>query len=117
ALLSAQPDAQLSRILQKPLKRFTPATITEPARLREDISRTRRVGYVLSVDDLVQGAAGIGCVLIDHRGEAAASISIGGLKDRFVGKEAEVLRQAVVNAARRISGLLGGSEAQTAATG
>jgi DNA-binding IclR family transcriptional regulator len=107
ALLSAQSETELARILRKPLKRYTPSTITMPTKLREDIARTRRQGYVLSVDDLVQGAAGIGCVVVDHRGEVVCSISIGGLKERFLSKEFDALRTAVVNAAAKISARMG----------
>jgi DNA-binding IclR family transcriptional regulator len=110
ALLSGQSDVQVASLLRRPLKRYTPATITAPDRLREDIARTRKQGYVLSADDLVQGAAGIGCVVVDHRGLTIASISIGGLKERFLGQEFEMLRLAVMKAAGRISDLLGAPE-------
>jgi len=111
ALLSAKSETELASILRKPLKRYTPATITVPAKLREDVAKTRKQGYVLSVDDLVQGAAGIGCVVVDHRGEALCSISIGGLKERFLGKEFDALRTAVVKAADKISTQMGASPA------
>jgi DNA-binding IclR family transcriptional regulator len=107
ALLSTLTESEITGLLSRPLKNYTPATLGKAPDIRADIERTRRLRYAMSIDDLVVGVAGIGCVIWDHRGDAAGAISISGLKDRYIGPELGRFTEAVMRAAAAISSELG----------
>ncbi|MBI4588430.1 MAG: IclR family transcriptional regulator [Candidatus Rokubacteria bacterium] len=107
ALLAAAPDGVVRDLLTRPLRRYTPDTIADAATLERDIQTTRARGYSISVDDLVEGVAGIGALIWDRRVDAVAAISISGIKNRLLGAEQERLTRAVVEAAHEISRAIG----------
>lgn len=84
ALLSASSEALFARICEAGLTRFTANTITDPERLREEISIVRERGY--AIDD-VENEEGIRCVAAPVRGAddiAVAAVSVAGPETRLV---------------------------------
>lgn len=107
ALMSEMDDDAIRAMASGTLKRFTPFSLVDARPLIEDAHLTRKRGVCQSFDDLVQGAAGIGAVLRNHEGKIAGAISIGGLKDRFVGEQLENMSEAVRRAVLDISKAMG----------
>lgn len=107
ALLAAASEATVRELLDRPLRRYTPATMTDARALRRDIAATRAAGCTVSVDDLVLGIASVGAVVWDGRGQAVAALSVSGTKDRILGPGRERIVRAVTGAARELSLVLG----------
>src|SRR2546423_1431599 len=64
ALLACQPPEVIDRVLSRPLHAFTRATVTDPARLRQELSWIRECGYAIAEDEFQDGVtAGAGPVL------------------------------------------------------
>lgn len=57
-LLAHAPDDVQERVLASPA-RLTPYTITQPARLREQLAKVRRDGYATTVEEMTLGACSI----------------------------------------------------------
>ncbi|MDQ6524562.1 IclR family transcriptional regulator [Nocardioides sp. LHD-245] len=57
-LLAHAPDEVVTQALAR-LTRITPYTITQPARLREQLDRVRRDGYATTVEEMTLGACSV----------------------------------------------------------
>jgi DNA-binding IclR family transcriptional regulator len=58
---------------------YTPFTLTAPEALAEDESTIRAQGHVLAAEDITVGITSLGVPVLDRRGRATASLSVGGL--------------------------------------
>ncbi|WP_105567284.1 IclR family transcriptional regulator [Microbacterium halophytorum] len=103
ALLAASDDETLERVLgQEPFERFTDATLTTAAELREDVARTRAWGFSVSDQDVTQGIGALGVPIEDAAGRTIGCLSIGGLAEEITkGADEHVV------ALRREAALLG----------
>jgi len=61
-------------VARKGLKRFTPRTITSPARLKERLKEIRRTGYTVADAEYKPDLCVIAVPLRDHRGKITASL-------------------------------------------
>jgi len=61
AILAQYPPAEVDRILDDPLRRLTPATITRRADLHEDLAAVRERGYAV---DREENSEGIVCLAV-----------------------------------------------------
>jgi len=103
------PAHQADAILTRPLRRFTERTVTDPERIREDLSRIRGQGYAFTVGELDPGVAAISVPVLNWRGEMVAAVSLGGPASRFTEDRLPGLLREVQRAAEAISvRLLGG---------
>jgi DNA-binding IclR family transcriptional regulator len=89
------------------LPRHTRRTITSPVRFGGELTRVRRQGYALAIEELEDGYAAIGAPVENHLGQTVAAVCLGGHVSRLTGERRPVLCRAVMDAARRISGQLG----------
>ena len=83
ALLAFMPQETIERCCHDTLERFTENTITDPARLKEELTLIRQQGY--AVDDM-EHEYGIKCVgvpIFNKTGQVCAAISISGPSLRF----------------------------------
>jgi len=55
ALLAAQPDEVVAALLDRPLVRLTPRTITDPAALHAALDTVREVGYAVDQEENSEG--------------------------------------------------------------
>src|SRR5919206_1978164 len=63
ALLAYQPPEVIDRVLGRPLHAFTRSTVTDPVRLRQELSWIRECGYAIAEDEFQDGVtAGGGAV-------------------------------------------------------
>jgi IclR family transcriptional regulator, KDG regulon repressor len=66
----------------QPLERFTKGTLTDPARLMEDLRRIRAQGYALSHEDFRIGRVGIAFPILDLDSRPHGSVVIAGARER-----------------------------------
>lgn len=86
-ILAFLPEKEREGILlQGGFKRYTKATITDPNRLRDLLTRIREDGYHVGSRDLDEGAVGIAAPIFDHGDCIAGAISISGPVSRIVGQ-------------------------------
>jgi DNA-binding IclR family transcriptional regulator len=86
---------------------LTPATITDPARLRRDGATTRRRGYAVTTDELEVGLTGIAVPVRGPRGEVVAALGVSGPTARLSVTAADVGRHLASQAAQLSTQLLG----------
>jgi DNA-binding IclR family transcriptional regulator len=91
------------------LPAFTPATITEPARLRDELEAVRERGWAADVEELVEGQTSIAAPIQDRRGLTVGAIGIFGPAGRLApdGRPHPELVNHVRQAARAVSRDLG----------
>lgn len=106
-LLAYQPERELSRVLEGPLPRFTDATVTDPAALRELLDEVRRTGAGVNHGSLRDGVGGVAVAVRDRTGMVVASVGVCLPKIRFGPDRFETLRSEVAIAGRAISSDLG----------
>jgi DNA-binding IclR family transcriptional regulator len=100
-LLAGAPEPVIERILNSPLRRFTPHTRTSPALLRTQLDDVRRTGFAYDREERQQGVACIATAIRDRTGRVIAAISIPTPAETYLGR-LETLRQPLENAAAAI---------------
>ena len=89
-LLASLDDSRLEDVLTQPLTRLTPATITQPKRLREELARVRRQHYATTIDELEEGLAGLAGGVFSPDGSLLAAVSVSAPTQRLHGRLAEI---------------------------
>lgn len=101
-LLAYLPDDQIERILQTPVSRHTPYTVTDKQAILQRLLSIRKDGYYMESNETNVGVTGIGTPVFNAKGEAEAAIGIVGpsiqLDDRI-----EEAKQLIVEASGKIS--------------
>jgi DNA-binding IclR family transcriptional regulator len=69
-------DVLESFLLEGPLPRFTEASLSDPASLKEALARIRRQGYAWSNEELFEGITCVSAPIRDRRQQVIAAISI-----------------------------------------
>jgi IclR family transcriptional regulator, acetate operon repressor len=82
-MLAHMHEPDIDRILAGPLERFTPATVTDPALIRERIRRARLDGYAWTHDEVAEGISSVAAALADEDGEVIGAIHVHGPSYRF----------------------------------
>jgi DNA-binding IclR family transcriptional regulator len=106
AILAFLPEPDQSRILARPLERFTPRTVTDAGTLARRLRVIRRQGYALSRAEVYPGALGIAAPVFDTTSRVVGSLAISGPVARMVPKR-QALAESVVTLAREFSAGLG----------
>jgi IclR family transcriptional regulator, acetate operon repressor len=90
-LLSHLEDAEIARYIEvaSPLEKFTPATITDPEALWEEVRKVRAQGFSRGYGDYSTGATFISLPVIAAVGRPLAAITIGGPAERFTRADAD----------------------------
>ena len=110
ALLSAMPDAQLSKILHRQgLPRLTVKTIQTTAALREDLNRSRERGYAIDDEEHAVGLRCIASVIFNENTDAIASVSLSGPMARIPDERIPLLGEMVRAKADAITTQFGGA--------
>lgn len=106
AMLARLPEAEVAEILAGPLPARTPRTLTDPAKIRRELAKLDKQGYL--VDD-EQNEPHVRCVaapVLDGLGQVAGAVSVSGLTFTLSLDNAKVLGPLVAEAANRISASL-----------
>ncbi len=82
-LLAFAPEEVRRAVLGGDLPRFTPHTITDPARLAEALAEIRRHPVVESQGELDDAACSVAAPVRDHTGDVVAALSIAGPVSRL----------------------------------
>ncbi len=107
-LLAYLPDYDLERFLEAvEFIKATDHTITDHARLIDELRQVRKQGYSLELEELQLGGACVGAPVRSVSGRVVAAISTSFLASRARGKELTRIANAVVRTASDISRQLG----------
>lgn len=88
------------------LPRFTDNTITDPARLYEELVKTRQQGYAFDIEEVVPDLCCVAAPILDHTGRVIAAISMSVPAYRFQ-RSCTDYQRAIVNSGKIISRQLG----------
>jgi DNA-binding IclR family transcriptional regulator len=105
--LAFGPPQLLEAVLSKPLKAWTPATITDPAKLRTEVETVRRQRWATAADQLLLGVNALASPIFDYRNEWRGSIAIVGATQFIHAQPAARQLAQVVGAASEASRRLG----------
>jgi DNA-binding IclR family transcriptional regulator len=104
AFLAFQDDALVRRIAEEEgLKRYTPNTITDLAKLRDELALTRARGFAIDDEENEVGIRCIGAPVRDAAGRVFASVSVSGPAERMPDNRLEGLAPLVIQTANDIS--------------
>lgn len=86
AILAALPERRIDGVLDRwGLPAETPHTITDRAKLFEELEAVRERGYATNHEENIEGLHGIGAVATDDSGHVVGAFSVTGPKHAFTG--------------------------------
>lgn len=106
-LLAWDPPA-VEELLANPLVPLTEGTITSPEELRTVIAQTKVDGFAITIGERESGASGLSAPVFDTRARVCAAVSINGPVFRMPYEVCLSWVDPLVDAAERITRLLGG---------
>jgi DNA-binding IclR family transcriptional regulator len=62
-------ERKVGRFLSRGLERYTPQTIANPTKLREELKLVRERGYATAQEELEQGLNAVAVPICDHKGQ------------------------------------------------
>lgn len=101
ALLAFQPPDVIERVLSRPRKAYTKATVTDPVRLRQELTWICECGYAIAEDEFQDGVTAVAAPVLT-RGLAAGVISISAPTYRTSRQRKGQFVQLLTTAAREI---------------
>lgn len=107
AILAFQSDQVIDDVLSGNLSPRTKSTVTDPARIREQLRLIRQQGYAVENEDSEIGARGIASPVRDADGVVVASIGIAGPSQRLSRKALIAFVPHLIGTADTISMRLG----------
>ncbi len=109
ALLSALPDSEVRRILnRRGLPQVTAKTLHTKASLRTNLGAARQRGYAIDNEEHAVGLRCVAAVVFDENAEALAAVSVSGPMARISDGRIPLLGHSVRATADAITGQLGG---------
>jgi DNA-binding IclR family transcriptional regulator len=107
-LLAYLTPAEARRILVKSgMRRMTRNTITDPARMAEELAIIRKQGYAVDNQEIMEGLRCVAAPVRDKQGAVGYAISVSALAERMSGDYFEEVKQGVIESAAEISRLMG----------
>jgi len=108
AILAWLPPTELDRIVaDKGLAAFTPNTITDIEKLKEELRLTRRNGFSIDREEFQIGVICLGAAIRDHAGAVVGSISVSAPVFRAAPDYIDQIKVHVIAAADELSAELG----------
>lgn len=108
ALLAEYDEPRLNDVLAGlPTTGFTPRTITDAGRLRDELARIRAQGFAVDDEERAIGMRCVAAVIRNSFGEAVAGVSVSGAAQRMTPPRLPQLGQLVRDTANRISAQIG----------
>ena len=103
AILAFIPEEEILEMLALiPAKQATSRTITDPQKMKEQISEIRNQGFAFSFSERIEGGASISAPIRDGAGNAQAAVSLIGPEIRFRKLDLNEAGKAVVEAGKQI---------------
>lgn len=106
AMLAALPEDEVAAVLSGPLAARTPRTITDPQKIRRELSKLDRQGYLIDDEQNEPHVRCVAAPVVDGLGQLAGAISVSGLTFTLSLENTKVLGPLVAEAANRISASL-----------
>lgn len=106
-LLAFEPDEKIERILQIPIPKRTPATVTDPAIIKQRLMRIREEYIYEEANETHDGVVGIGAPVFDAQNEVVAAIGVVGPTVQLTEERLKQVKPLVMQAARLISRKMG----------
>lgn len=107
AMLAYMPEADQNTVLAGQLAAYTPRSVTDPARLREEIGRIRQRGYAIDDQEVVMGVWCVAVPIVDRNARPVGALSITGPSPKAAGPEVMPLVDMLQDACGTISRRLG----------
>lgn len=107
ALLASQSDPIVDHVCRLGLTRYTPQTITDPARLGKELERIRAVGYAVDDREHEPDVRCVAAPIRNQTGKVIASISVSGPATRIPKERIPALAARVREVAGQLSLRLG----------
>ena len=89
------------------LHKFTPNTITDMEKLKEELKKIRKQGFAVSLEERVAFGAAVAAPIMNHTGDVIAALSIHGPVMRFGPKKIALYSVLVRDTANKLSRELG----------
>nr|WP_295970013.1 IclR family transcriptional regulator [uncultured Bacillus sp.] len=102
-LLAYQSETVIKQLIERGLKAFTTKTCTNPTELLNTLSKIRKQGYAISIEELHKGVTSIAAPVRHPLGKVIASVSIAGPISRVNRNTLPKLTKLVQQAADDIS--------------
>jgi IclR family acetate operon transcriptional repressor len=107
AILAFKPAEFLEMVLQAPLKRHTPHTLTSRAALEKELAQIRRVGYSIDNEEMEEGVRCLAVPIFDRRRQVIGALSVSGPTTRMTPERVEKLAPNARAIAEELSRQLG----------
>jgi len=103
-LMAQWPEAELTRYLSRPLERNTPASVTDPAAIRQRLVRIRLDGYAWIHEEFAEGLSSVAAPVTNGQRRLVGALTVHGPTYRFPPPgEADRIGTSVRLAASRFS--------------
>jgi DNA-binding IclR family transcriptional regulator len=108
AILAWLPDPELSDYLERtPLAPYTLNTITDRARLKQDLAETFHRGFAVDREEYLVRFNCIGAPIFDRTGRPTAAVSVSGEPDLLLGEKRGSMSEQLIGTAKEISRYMG----------
>jgi DNA-binding IclR family transcriptional regulator len=108
AILAHLPEEETKELMGSlTLERLTPRTLTQPVKLKKDLTKSRLQGYALDNEEAVLGARCIAAPIFDANGKVIGAASVSGPVTRITAEKVSGFAARVKEAADSISHRLG----------
>jgi len=106
-LLAYAPPAVQRSVLANRLPRLTPATRTDPIGISADLPRIRARGWLITIEEMHEGAVSVNAGVRDPSGEVVAVLTIGAPQTRMRAPRPHTLLTPLIAAAETLGHALG----------
>ncbi|MFD0697743.1 IclR family transcriptional regulator [Paenibacillus sp. GCM10027628] len=102
-LLAFQNEPELSKILNRPLIKYTSQTLTDPSELKEQLKLIREQDYCVSIGEFIDNTVSISSPIRDSSGQVISALTLMGPTQRLDENRIVSYTHKVVKTAREIS--------------
>lgn len=107
AILAYANDEVLQRVLDEPMARMTPYTLTDPADLTAELARVRERGYSIDNQEVVLGVFCVSVPILDRARRPVGAMSISGPSEKAPGPQVMPLVEMLNDACGQVSRKIG----------
>ena len=105
--LAFGPDDLLKRCVSRPLKAWTPHTLTTRPALERAVAQVRSRGWATAANQVLHGVNGLAAPIFNHANNYAGALAVAGTVQSVPASPSRNLIEAVTRAAARVSRNLG----------
>ncbi|MDK2823537.1 MAG: IclR family transcriptional regulator, regulon repressor [Clostridia bacterium] len=106
-LLAFMAEEDIQLVIKKGLRPFTPNTIIDAEKLKQELATIRNNGYAFDLEEIEMGLRCVAAPIKNHKGEVIAAISLSGPSMRMDEEKMLQLIEPIKTAALKISRSLG----------